>query len=70
MHVQIFLAGHMPAVAFYTLAAVEAVGMSVSLAKVAGVLDSSRVGDSAGDSIWKAYLDFPNKDGTSHLHKL
>ena len=50
---QVFLAGHMPAVAFYTLAAVEAIGMAVSLAKVTGLLSKSQ----AGGNIWQAYLD-------------
>lgn len=54
---QIFLAGHMPAVAFYTLAAIEAVGITVSLAKVTGMLDSFRVGNDLGKNIWQSYLD-------------
>ena len=48
---QIFLAGHMPEVAFYTLAAVEAVGMSVTAAKVTGLLGKGNGG------IWQVYLD-------------
>ena len=51
--VQIFLAGHMPALAYYTLAAVEAAGMITTLAKVIGILDKL----SSGRSIWQAYLD-------------
>lgn len=46
----------MPAAAFYTLAAVEAVGMSVSLAKVTGMLDG-KVGDNFGRGVWQSYLD-------------
>ncbi|KAK9812532.1 hypothetical protein WJX73_006664 [Symbiochloris irregularis] len=54
---QVFLAGHMPTVAAYTLAAIEAVGMSVTLAKVTGMLDGSRVGDNFGKGVWQSYLD-------------
>ena len=53
VRIQVFLAGHMPSVAFYTLAAVEAVAMTVTAAKVTGLLD--RLSSNGG--IWQAYLD-------------